>query len=98
MQLVKPHQASTARRSPISQIPTEPATKTQSGSLLGRLLSDAEVSILLGVTVHTLAVWRSTGRYNLPYVKAGHLVRYKESDLEEFIARRTVGAATQAAV
>ncbi len=37
----------------------------------------------------TLAVWRSTGRYNLPYLKVGRLVKYRLSDLAEFLARRT---------
>jgi len=36
-----------------------------------------------------LSVWRSTGRYNLPYMKVGRLVRYRLSDLAEFLARRT---------
>ena len=38
----------------------------------------------------TLAVWRSTKRYPLRYVKIGVLVFYKLSDLEAFIADRTV--------
>lgn len=37
----------------------------------------------------TLAVWRSTGRYNLPYLKVDRLVKYRISDLAEFLARRT---------
>ncbi|MFQ2613048.1 hypothetical protein ACK3ZS_19930 [Aeromonas caviae] len=37
----------------------------------------------------TLAVWRSTGRYNLPYLKVGRLVKYRISDLAEFLASRT---------
>ena len=43
----------------------------------------------LGVKATTLAVWRSTGRYNLPYLKVGRLVKYRISDLAEFLARRT---------
>jgi len=38
---------------------------------------------------NTLAVWRSTGRYSLPYIKVGRSVRYRISDLAEFLARRT---------
>ena len=49
-----------------------------------KLLTAEQVAELLGVTTHTLAVWRSTGRYNLPYVKSGRLVRYRESD-EPFV-------------
>ncbi|MDR2209603.1 MAG: helix-turn-helix domain-containing protein [Azoarcus sp.] len=29
----------------------------------------------------TLAIWRSSGRYSLPYVKVGRKVRYRRSDL-----------------
>jgi hypothetical protein len=32
----------------------------------------------------TLAVWRCIGRYNLPYLKIGRLVRYRQSDLRRF--------------
>jgi len=53
------------------------------------LLTPEQVSTALGVNTHTLAVWRCTGRYNLPYIKAGRLVRYKESDISAFIERST---------
>jgi len=56
-----------------------------------KLLTPDEVSDILGVTTHTLAVWRSEGRYNLPYIKTGRLVRYKESDIASFIEERTHG-------
>lgn len=53
-----------------------------------KLLTPNEVSHLLGVTTHTLAVWRCEGRYNLPYTKAGRLVRYLEADVHRFIQER----------
>lgn len=43
----------------------------------------------LGVAVNTMSVWRSTGRYDLPYIKVGRLVRYRLSDLQAFLARNT---------
>lgn len=49
----------------------------------------------LGLEPQTLAIWRSTGRYSLPFVKCGRLVRYKQSDLDKFVARRTVGASAE---
>ena len=55
------------------------------------LLTPDEVSDLLGVTTHTLAVWRSEGRYNLPYIKTGRLVRYREEDVTRFIEQRMQG-------
>lgn len=54
-----------------------------------KLLTPDQVSELLGVNTHTLAVWRSSGRYNLSYVKAGRLVRYRASDVSAFIDRST---------
>ena len=38
----------------------------------------------------TLSVWRSTGRYDLPFVKIGRKVRYRLGDVMDFIARRTM--------
>ncbi|HNF92695.1 MAG TPA: helix-turn-helix domain-containing protein [Accumulibacter sp.] len=37
----------------------------------------------------TLSVWRSTGRYNLPFIKIGRNVRYRRADLEAWLAKRT---------
>lgn len=54
-----------------------------------KLLTADQVADILGVTSHTLAVWRSTGRYSLRYVKSGRLVRYREADVLSFIERRT---------
>jgi predicted site-specific integrase-resolvase len=54
-----------------------------------KLLTAEQVSDILGVNTHTLAVWRCTGRYNLPYIKAGRLVRYSEQEIKSFIDRST---------
>lgn len=56
--------------------------------MLSKLITPEQVSEQLGVTVGTLQLWRCTGRYNLPYVKAGRLVRYRQSDIDDFIDRR----------
>lgn len=58
---------------------------------LPKLLTPETVADLLCVEQHTLAVWRSEGRYNLPFVKTGRLVRYLESDVADFIKARTQG-------
>lgn len=57
------------------------------------LVSATDAAILLGIAPATLAIWRCTRRYPLPYVKIGRCVKYRVSDLEAFVARRTVGAA-----
>ena len=53
------------------------------------LLDTPASADFLGVQPHTMAVWRSTGRYDLPYVLVGSLIRYRRSALEAFINRRT---------
>jgi hypothetical protein len=57
---------------------------------LYKLLLPDEAASILGVTSATLAVWRSTRRYPLPYVKSGGKVMYRPEDLEVFIKSRTV--------
>ncbi len=56
------------------------------------LLSRRDAARYLGVTEETMAVWKCTGRYLLPCVKIGRLAKYLKSDLDAFIAARTVGA------
>lgn len=43
----------------------------------------------LGLQPNTLAIWRSAGRYDLPYTRSGRSIRYRLHDLAEFVARRT---------
>ena len=54
------------------------------------LLSEAEAAELLNVKPATLSVWRCTRRYPLRYVKVGRYVRYRQSDIDAFLASRTV--------
>jgi len=58
------------------------------------LLTASHVSKILGVTEGTLAVWRATKRYDLPYVKSGRLVRYRQEDVDAFILSRLNGEAS----
>jgi hypothetical protein len=54
-----------------------------------KLLTPFEAANVLSVSPATLAIWRSTGRYSLPFTKIGSLVRYRPSDLARFIASRS---------
>lgn len=65
--------------------------KDQETSQRINLLTPHEVSDILGISVETLNVWRATNRYKLPYVKAGRLVRYRMSDVDNFINSRLIG-------
>lgn len=53
---------------------------------LDRLLLPVEAAELLGVTPSTLCYWR-VQRRGPAFVKAGHSVRYRSSDLVAFIDR-----------
>ena len=44
---------------------------------------------LLTVAPGTLGVWRSTGRYALPFLKVGRMVRYRRADLVAWLEKRT---------
>jgi len=52
---------------------------------IGDLMDQVRAAAALGVKPQTLAVWRCTHRYNLPYVKIGRRVMYRRSDLEAFV-------------
>lgn len=58
-----------------------------------KLMTPEQVAEYLGISIETLNVWRCTKRYNLPYVKAGRLVRYPIEDVETFVASRVHGGA-----
>ena len=49
------------------------------------LLTRKEAADVLGVQPNTLAVWLCTKRYALPVVKVGRLVKYRLSDLQNFM-------------
>jgi len=53
-----------------------------------QMLDDKSAAELLDVSTGTLSVWRSTGRYNLPFVKVGRNVRYRRADLEAWLQKR----------
>lgn len=55
------------------------------------LLAPPEAAAYIGVTENTLNVWRCVGRYAIPYIKCGRLVKYRKSALDAFLERRTIG-------
>ena len=62
------------------------------------LLSPLETAAYLNVSKQTLAMWRSTGRYRLPFVKVGRMVRYRKSDLDALLVRYSTGITQQASL
>jgi len=57
-------------------------------SKLEKLLTPQEAATILGISPGTLEVWRSTGRYDLQYIKVGRRVMYRTQDVEAFIQKR----------
>ena len=53
-----------------------------------QLLDTKQAAEFLGLSPTTLITWRSTQRYDLPFVKLGGCVRYDEADLLAFIEAR----------
>ena len=60
------------------------------GGNSGELISRKQAAAYLDVAERTLAIWKSRKRYDLPVVKMGRLAKYRKSDLDAFIARRTL--------
>jgi predicted DNA-binding transcriptional regulator AlpA len=54
------------------------------------LLSPKQVEADYGIPVGTQAIWRSTKRYAIPYIKLGRLVRFDRATIETWLASRTV--------
>ena len=53
------------------------------------LLDEKAAAQFLDNSSGTLSVWRSTGRYNLPFIKIGRNVRYRRADLVAWLEKRT---------
>lgn len=49
------------------------------------LLDRKKAAKYLGISPDTLAVWDCTKRYDLKPIKVGRAVRYRKSDLDNFI-------------
>lgn len=61
---------------------------TQATQHPSSLLDEQQAAQHLNVSPGTLSVWRSTGRYALPFVKVGRRVRYRLADLDSWIQER----------
>jgi len=52
------------------------------------LLTPEQAAALLGLSVKTLATWRSTGRHAFAFIRCGARIRYRRSDLEAWLGQR----------
>lgn len=51
---------------------------------MDKLLCEKEVAVMLGLGVNTIRLWRKS-RKHLAFVKLGASVRYKESEIDNFV-------------
>lgn len=70
--------------------PTLSDSQTLSDFPQKELLTRDEAAAYLRVKPCTLAAWVTNKKHRLPHVKVGSLVRYRRSDLDDFIKHRTV--------
>lgn len=52
------------------------------------LLTPEQAAGVLGLSVRTLATWRSTGRHALPFIRCGARIRYRRGDLAAWLQGR----------
>lgn len=55
------------------------------------LMSNAEAAAYIGIEKETLDCWRCSGRYLIPHIKVGRLVKYRKNDLDEWLNSRRIG-------
>jgi predicted site-specific integrase-resolvase len=60
-----------------------------------KLLTRKQAAEFLAIAPQTLALWASTGRYQLPFIRVGRAARYRMSDLENFLTSRSVNGQEQ---
>jgi excisionase family DNA binding protein len=66
----------------------QPARAALASAPFPELLAARQAAEMLNVPEGTLAIWRSTKRYALPYVKVGRKVRYRRADLITWLDKR----------
>lgn len=64
--------------------------KSIAGQTAAEYVSASEAAAHIGIQPQTLAVWRITGRYGIPFFKVGRTVRYRKSDLDAWLESRRV--------
>lgn len=62
-----------------------------------KLIDENQLAELTGLAVRTLQAWRYRGD-GPPYMKLGSAVRYRLSDVEEWLEKNTFHSTTEASV
>jgi excisionase family DNA binding protein len=66
-----------------------PATIQGASAPFPEVMTDHQAADYLGLSVATLRAWR-LARKGPPYVQLGRAIRYRRSDLDAYLAARTV--------
>ncbi len=59
------------------------------------MVSADEAATILNIRPQTLAIWRCTGRYSLPFIRVGRRIMYSRRALDKWTAGRTGTSTTQ---
>jgi predicted DNA-binding transcriptional regulator AlpA len=78
------------KRTVAATIQGENSQRQENDSLAPKLLSPKDVAEITGLSVETLAQWRSQGRGPLFVKISRNFVRYRHSDLDGWLAERIV--------
>jgi excisionase family DNA binding protein len=54
-----------------------------------QLLTEKQAAEYLGLARGTLSVWRCRRRYPLRFIRVGRAIRYRQPDLDAFLASRS---------
>ena len=74
----------------------KPLATAASGAPSEELLTRRQAAAYLGgLKPSTLAVWATTKRYRLPFLRIGNIVRYRRSDLDKFLESKLVSAGAE---
>jgi len=68
-----------------------PSTATPLSFTDDVLATTEEAATLIKINAATLQKWRSTGENNIPFVKIGRSVRYRVTDLRDYVERHVKG-------
>ncbi|PLY16635.1 MAG: transcriptional regulator [Sedimenticola sp.] len=81
-------------RSTISSDVTRARSRSHALSGLDLLLTETEAAELIGFSRNTLRAWRVSGRATAfpppPFIKCGRSVRYRASDLQQWMAEQVL--------
>lgn len=53
-----------------------------------KLISPKELAEYLGISINSLAVWRTNKTYPIPYIKVGGKIRYDLDDINQWLNNR----------